>query len=233
VCAPSIMLYPQIRELKRLIESDAIGPVHAMIGQGFGGVPPWTGYTSDPAPFFAKGAGPVADMGVYPLHVITGIFGWARRVSALSVRAQEAFVVMDGPARGSRVPVEVDDTWHITLQLEGDRLATVLANNSAVASRAPQLEVYGLQGTIAVNLLDVSAPIQLCDASGAWSEIAVPHERASGPDHLLGVEHLVERIADGGSPIPSVEHATHVIAIIEAASQSAVTGDHVEPEPMR
>jgi predicted dehydrogenase len=199
-----------------------------MIGQGFGGVPPWKGYTSDPSPFFAEGAGPVADMGVYPLHVITGLFGRAYRVSAMAVQAQESFMVEDGPAAGSRVPIEVEDTWHLMLEMDDSRLATVLANNITVGSRAPQLEIYGLRGTIAVSLLDVSAPIQISGPDGSWTEISVPHHRQSGPDHLLGVEHLVECVEGGQSPVPSIDHALHVLSIIEAARTSASGGQHVE-----
>jgi predicted dehydrogenase len=230
VGAPSILLFPQIRELQRLISANAIGPVYSIIGRGFGGVPPWKGYPSDPSPFFAEGAGPVADMGVYPLHVITGVFGAARRVSAMAARAQDGFVVADGPVRGVRVPIEVEDTWHLMLTLQGSRLASVLANNSAVASRTPQLEVYGLRGTIAVNLLDVAAPIEICDAEGVWSQVQIAHERASGPDHLLGVEHLVDCIITGHAPIASIDHAIHVIRIIEAARESVTAGGHIALE---
>ena len=231
VCAPSILLFPQIREVRRLIEHGTIRPVHSMAGQGFGGVTPWNGYTSDPSPFFAEGAGPVVDMGVYPLHAITGLFGPARRVSAMAVRAQEGFVVSDGPARGIRVPIEVDDTWHLMLELDGNRLASILANNSTVGSRAPQLEIYGLRGTIAVSLLDVSAPILVCDEAGNWSEIETPHERLSGPDHVLGIEHLVDCVEHGRAPIADIEHAIHVIGIIEAARQSSLGGQHVDLAP--
>lgn len=228
VAAPSILLFPQIREAQKLIQEDAIGPVNSMIGQGFGGVPPWKGYMSDPSPFFAEGAGPVADMGVYPLHVITGLFGPAHRVSAMAVKAQESFMVEDGPASGSRVPIEVEDTWHLMLEMDDNRLATVLANNSSVGSRAPQLEIYGLRGTIAVSLLDVSAPIQISDPDGRWTEISIPHQRQSGPDHLLGVEHLVECVEHGQTPVASIDHALHVLSIIEAAKASASGGQHVE-----
>lgn len=227
VCAPSILLYPQIQEASELIERQTIGSVHSAIGQGFGGVPPWSGYASDPSPFFAKGAGPVADMGVYPLHVVTGLFGSVRRVSAMAAQAQREFVVIDGPAQGKRVPIEVPDTWHLVMKFDGDLVVSILANNSAVGSRAPQLELFGLEGTVALNLLDVSAPIELLDSDG-WRSIKVKHERSSGPDHLLGVEHLVECIQNGQDPIPSIEHAIHVLEIIEAADRSARNGEHVD-----
>ena len=48
--------------------------------------------------------------------------------------------------------------------------------------------------------------------------------RASGPDHLLGIEHLVDCIQLGQKPVLSVEHALHVVDIIEQAGCSAETG---------
>jgi predicted dehydrogenase len=231
VCAPSILLFPQIRAARELVESDAIGSIHSIVGQGFGGVPPWRGYPSDPSPFFAEGAGPLADMGVYPLHAITGLFGPAQQVSAMSTRAQDEFLVNEGPARGMRVPIEVDDTWLVMLKLEGGCLATILSNNSAVGSRAPQLELLGLRGTIALSLLDVSAPLLVSNAEGAWEEVNVPHERSGGPDHLLGVEHLIDSIEHDRPPIASIDHALHVLAIIEAANRSATSGQHVALTP--
>lgn len=227
VCAPSILLFPQIRKVAELLDGGAIGAVHSAVGQGFGGVPPWAGYPSDPSPFFARGAGPVADMGVYPLHVITGLFGPVRRVSAMAAQAQRDFVVEDGPARGKHVPIEVADTWHLSLELDGDLLVTVLANNSAVGSRAPQLELFGLEGTLAVNLLDVSAPVELLK-DGTWQQIEVAHERERGPDHLLGVQHLIDCIESGQSPVPSIDHAIHVLEIMEAAKRSVVEGRRVD-----
>ena len=53
VCAPSVLLYPQVRFARELVNSGRIGKVHAVLGRGYGGVPPWSGYPSDPSPFFA------------------------------------------------------------------------------------------------------------------------------------------------------------------------------------
>lgn len=227
VCAPSILLFPQIQKVHELLDDHVIGQVHSAVGQGFGGVPPWHGYPSDPSPFFARGAGPVADMGVYPLHAMTGLFGPARRVSAMAVHAQRDFVVEGGPAHGKVVPIEVADTWHLVIEFDGDLLVTVLANNSAVGSRAPQLELFGLAGTLAVNLLDVSAPVGLL-RDGAWQQVEIAHERVHGPDHLLGIEHLADCIETARAPVPSIDHAIHVLEILEAAERSVVEGRRVD-----
>src|SRR5687767_8949680 len=224
VCAPSVLLFPQVRFARELVDSGRIGTVHAALGRGYGGVPPWSGYPSDPSPFFALGAGPLADMGVYPLHAITGILGPAKRVSAFAAQARDSFTVEDGPFAGKRVPIEVADNWHLILDFGDGRLASVTANNVAQDSRAPQMELFGLEGTVSVNLLDVSAPVETLVRGEGWTSHDVAHERSAGPDHLLGVEHLVECLSSGTRPIPSIDHAIHVVEIMEAASRSAAAG---------
>jgi predicted dehydrogenase len=228
VCAPSVLLFPQVRFAKELVSSGKIGPVHVALGRGYGGVPPWGGYPSDPSPFFARGGGPLADMGVYPLHAITGILGPAKRVSAFASRVQDGFLIGDGPLAGKRVPIEVEDNWHLMLDFGDGRIASVTANNVARDSRAPQMELFGLHGTVAVDLLDVSAPVETLLPGETWQQQMIPHQRTSGPDHLLGVEHLVECIASGAPPIASIDHAIHVIEIMEAAAESARAGRAVD-----
>lgn len=228
VCAPSVLLYPQVRLAAELLARDAIGPVHFARGLGYGGVPPWSGYPSDPTPFFAVGGGPLVDMGVYPLHALTGLLGPAKRVSANAVRAQRGFTIAEGPYAGRSVPIEAPDLWQLTLDFGDERLASVEANNAIRGTRAPQLELHGLDGTIAVNLLDVAAPVEVLRRNGEWERIPVPHQRRQGPDHLLGVEHLVDCVASGRPPILNVDHAIHVLEIIEQADASAATGRRME-----
>jgi len=230
VCAPSVLLFPQVRFAQELVASGRIGTVHAALGRGYGGVPPWRGYPSDPSPFFARGAGPLADMGVYPLHAITGILGPVKRVSAFAARARDSFTVEDGPFAGTRVPIEVADNWHLLLDFGDGRLASVTANNVVQDSRAPQMELFGLEGTVSVNLLDVAAPVETLILGEGWTSHAVAHARSGGPDHLLGVEHLVECLSSGARPIPSIDHAIHVVEIMEAATRSAAAGRAVDLE---
>jgi predicted dehydrogenase len=230
VCAPSVLLVPQVRFAWELVKSGRIGKVHAALGRGYGGVPPWSGYPSDPSPFFARGGGPLADMGVYPLHAITGILGPAKRVSAFAAQARDSFVVEEGPFAGKRIPIEVEDNWHLMLDFGDGRLASVTANNVAQDSRAPQMELFGLEGTVSVNLLDVSAPVETLVPGEGWTSHTVPHERSSGPDHLLGVEHLVECVSSGARPIPSIDHAIHVVEIMQAATRSAAAGGAIDLE---
>jgi predicted dehydrogenase len=224
------MLFPQVRYAKALIEQGEIGPIYSARGYGHMGVPPWHGYLSDPSPFFAQGGGPALDMGVYPLHTITGLLGPAQRVTAMVSKVLDHFVVPDGPVAGKRVPVEADDNWQLVLDFGGGRLVSLAANNVVYASKAPMVEFHGLAGTIALDPIDVSSPVEVIRQGAGWTTIAPPFpvERAqgrrAGPDHHLGIEHLVDCIQHNRQPLLSIDHALHVVEIIEKAAQSAAAG---------
>jgi predicted dehydrogenase len=229
VCAPCDMVWPQIMLAQRLLKEGAIGEVHSARGIGHGGVPPWAGFPSDPSPFFAKGGGPHRDMGVYPLHALTGLLGPVKQVKAMSAKAQAGFTIGDGPFAGKHVPMEEDDTWLILLNHGNGVISSVEANNSVQSSKAPQLELFGLKGTIALNIIDCAAPIDMLqtDKGWEWQVVEAPHERAGGPDHILGVQHLIECLQAGKTPVLSIAHAAHVIEILDAAATSSATGNAV------
>jgi predicted dehydrogenase len=231
VCAPSIMLFPQIVKVRQLLASGELGVVRAARAQALTGHPPWEGYGSDPSFFFENDAGPLVDMGVYPLHVLTGLLGPASGVAAMASQVMQSFVVTEGPFEGRTIPVEAEDTWQLIATL-GGCLASIEANFSTATSAAADCELRGEHAAVAFSLFDVSAPVSLLPAGQSeWTEVPVPHERAGGPDHLLGIRELVECITEGRAPIPSARHAIHVLEVIEAARESARTGRTVTIEP--
>lgn len=230
VCAPCVMLFPQVRYAQALLEAGEIGAVYSARGYGHMGVPPWQGYMSDPSPFFAYGGGPARDMGVYPLHTLTGLLGPVKQVTAMISKVLESFVTEDGPVAGKRIPVEADDHWQMILDFGGGRLVSLAANNVVYGTRCPQVELHGLKGTIALDPIDVGAPVEVLRAGQGWSVVAPPFPitnaqgRSAGPDHHLGIEHLVECIQQNREPTLNIAHALHVVEIIEKAAQSAAQG---------
>jgi predicted dehydrogenase len=222
VAAPCVLLFPQVRRAQEILASGELGSVFTARGHGQGGVPPWAGYLSDPSPYFARAGGPLVDMAVYPLHALTGLLGPVREVLALSAKTRDSFNIAEGPLAGSSVTVEADDNWHLLLRLRDDTLASVEANNCASAAIAPELELRGERGALGITLLDVSEPVRLQLNGEEQRFEVVPHERSAGPDHLLGVRHLVDCVEEGVEPVVSVAHAQHVIEVLEAAAISAV-----------
>jgi predicted dehydrogenase len=217
--APSILVFPQVRLVGELLTSGRIGTPVAASGAVFGGVPPWEGFISDPTPYFAEEIGPLVDLGVYPLHALTGLLGPARRVGAAGRRTRESFEVLDGPARGARIPIASDDLSLLTVELESGVLASVHSSFASAPSGGPELEVLGEGGTVSCSLLAPSAPVRLNDGNG-WTDLDVPAERAEGPDHILGVQHFVRCVRGEERPILTADHAVHVLHVIEAAHRS-------------
>jgi predicted dehydrogenase len=71
--------------------------------------------------------------------------------------------------------------------------------------------------------------VQLRRRSDSWQEILPPFPpnppgRSRGPDHLLGILHLLDCIEGRCEPLLGFEQAAHVLQIIEAAQESAATG---------
>jgi len=231
VAAPSVMLFPQVRLVQHLLAQGRIGSVHAARGVAMGAVPPWPGFGSDPTPYFSPGAGPLVDLGVYPLHALTGLLGPVRRVAAMSARVGAGFTVPDGPAAGTRVDIEVDDAWIALLDLGDARMATLEVNYTSHGTRSAEVELMGTEGTIAFSWFDVSAPVDVLAPDGSWEAIAVARTgREEGPDHLLGVEHLIDCIGSGAAPALSAAHAIHVLEILEQAHRSSREGTVVPIE---
>jgi predicted dehydrogenase len=219
--APSVLVYPQIQIVREQLASRALGPAVACSGAIFGGVPPWEGFASDPTPYFAEGIGPLVDIGVYPLHALTGMLGPVRRVAAAGRRTRESFEVLDGPARGQRVAVEEDDLSVLVLEFASGVLATVHSSFASAPGAEPELEVLCERGAVACSLFDPTAPVRVSDGT-EWKELTVPAERADGPDHILGVRHFIRCIQGRTRPILTAEHAAHVLDVIEAGRRSRI-----------
>jgi predicted dehydrogenase len=221
------MVFPQVRRTVELLGSGLIGTVHSVRAHGTAPPPPWKGYDSDSSPFFSTEVGPLSDMGVYPLHAITGLLGPAVRVAAMNDRTRDHFTVAEGTFAGQRVAVDADDNWQLLIRLAGGALATVQSSYCIRKPAGPELELNGELGTIAVSLLDVAQPLRVFTDDRGWFDENIAHERAAGPDHLLGVEHLIDCVEDGRPPIASLDHALHVIDIRAAAASSAQAGEFI------
>jgi predicted dehydrogenase len=225
VCAPCVAIFPQTRYAQALLAKEEIGPIYSARAYGHMGVPPWSGFISDPSPYFAEGAGPALDMGVYPLHALTTLLGPVTRVTAMISKALESFIIKDGPFEGKVVPVETDDNWHLVLDFGEARLASLSVNSCVRGTLAPPVEIYGLQGTIAFDPIDVASPVQVLRAGAGWEKVAVNQNgRAAGPDHHLGIEHLVDCLQKSQAPLLTIDHALHVVDILEQAVISSQEG---------
>ena len=239
VCAPMDILKREWAQARRLIDEGAIGKVaFARVHSSHGG-PAAMAWPADPTWFYAKGAGPLLDMGVYGLDRITAVLGPARSVAAMSGVTAPVRRARGGPFDGLEIPVTENDNTLILLDFGGATFCVVDATFCAVASLSPEMEVFGLGGTLVVNRPGAGygpgeLPIELfrVDAAPGLPGWITPHslDAEARPDRtqVLARASLVEHLADcleaGTQPLPSAARARHVLEIMLAAQTAAATG---------
>jgi predicted dehydrogenase len=239
VCAPMDILKREWAEARRLIADGAIGKVaFARVHSSHGG-PAAMAWPADPTWFYAKGAGPLLDMGVYGLDRITAVLGPAHNVAAMSGVTAPVRRARGGPFDGLEIPVTENDNTLILLDFGGATFCVVDATFCAMASRSPEMEVFGLAGTLVVNRPDArygpgELPVELfrVDAAPGLAGWITPYsldaEARSDRTQVLARASLVEHLADcleaGTDPLPGAARARHVLEIMLAAQTAAATG---------
>jgi predicted dehydrogenase len=225
VCAPSIPMWPVVKKVSELVRAGVIGqPCFARAhGSSAGPRIAW---------YYMKGAGPVFDIAVYPLSVLTEVLGPATRISAFSGLSIPERELRDG----STVMIDEDDNTHMLLDFGDCVYATCDGTYVVRDYNAPFIEFFGSEGTINVRRdglhmwLEVSHGISDLDLKG-W--LASRRPRMDHVDRFsLGMLDLVDCILTGHEPVLSGERARHTLEIMLGAYQSAREGRIVELRTM-
>lgn len=234
VCAPPNMLYPDRALARRLVGQGAIGKVcFARVRASHGG-PAAGDWPLDPTWFYQEGSGPLFDMGVYGIHEITGILGPARRVVAFSGITEPVRVVRGGPYRGKTIEVTADDNVLMMLDFGEATFAVVDGTFNVNAAKSPKVEIFGREGTL--NLGSATQPggleIYQMDAVPGLRGWVLPDMEevedemawTSRLRRAILVDHLVNCVNHGATPVLNAEHARHELEIMLKAAQSAREG---------
>jgi predicted dehydrogenase len=181
-----------------------------------------------PSPEFlyAKGAGPLFDVGPYYLTTLVQVFGPVIRVSAASSQARATRVIGSGPKAGAEFPVEVPTHVGALIQFAGGGSAQSVFSFDSPLKRAGFVEVTGTKGT--VRFPD---PNQFEGDSFVWDgteeERRVPAE-GSRFTRGTGVVEFARAIRAGRTERVPGELAFHVLEVMSAIIRAAESGTPVE-----
>jgi len=219
-CAPDTVLGAGIQSARRLIASGAIGtPISALTLLQGSGPERWH---PDPEFLFAKGAGPLFDLGPYYLSVLATMFGPATRVAAIGGRARDAREIGSGPRAGTEFNVEVPTYMSALAQYAGGQAASLLFSWDSPLNRNGFVEITGTEATLAVpdpNRFDGDLRVRRA-GDAEWIEIP-SHGAAAGRGS--GVVDMVRAIRHGRPHRASGEIAQHVLELMTAIERSAAT----------
>lgn len=225
VASPGMMLYPHNRAIRKAIVDGEIGqPCWAATGTaGVGDYHMNEEFRTgddiltdvDPTWYFRKpGGGPQYDVTVYCLHVLTGVLGPARRVTAFS-----GMFIPERDYHGKKITCDMDDTTMMLLDFGGSLFAVVYAAVKGAITQGFQPTIFGTSGNV------IGTKVNERETSGERS----PHVTGIHTDlpeaHVFeDLMQLVDVIHDGGTTLATPEHARHVIDIIESGYRSAESG---------
>jgi predicted dehydrogenase len=239
VSAPADMVAREWALARRLVGEGAIGKVAFARVQSSHAGPAGNGWPVDPTWFYQEGAGPLLDLGVYGFHQVTGVLGPARRVMAMAGITVPVRRARGGPFDGLEIAVGTADNNLVLLDFGEATFAVVDGTFNVVASRSPRMELFGLEGTLIVNRPDSGAPpveLYRLDAAPGLAGWITPREYGfpRSDDRFMElqrgvlIEHLADCLRDGTPPVPSAQHARHVLEIMLAAGRSAAEGVAVD-----
>jgi predicted dehydrogenase len=219
-CAPDTMLGAGVQSARRLIASGSIGtPISALTLLQGPGPESWH---PDPEFLFAKGAGPLFDLGPYYLSVLATLFGPTTRVAAISRRARDTRVIGSGPRAGTEFNVEVPTFISAVAEYAGGQAGSLLFSWDSPLHRMGFLEVTGTEATLAVpdpNQFDGDLRVRRA-GDREWTVIG---STGAAAGRGSGVVDMVRAIRRGEPHRASGEMALHVLEMMTAIERSGST----------
>ena len=182
---------------------------------------------STPVGISKPGGGPLYDMTGPGLHAMTGIFGAAKRVTALSGNA-----IPQREFKGEMVELDVPERWHMLLDFGNTQYAFVygtatgmLAQELATRhSSAPKAKIKERQTTTERRLITRAAPVEE-KAAKPICHTSTTITRASAKNTFSRTLLQLVVGAEGTPTLATPEHARHVIDVVESGgARAAETG---------
>lgn len=223
--APAVVNSPQFEFMSKAIQEGKLGTISAAHGQYGHTGPTWSAF------FYEKGGGSMPDLGVYNMATLTGLLGPARTVMAMTSVVTKERVVDDK----GKIKVVAEDNAQILLEHDKGVLSHVMCGfnyfdphgHEAGNQTLHSIQVYGTKGNmrligydwetngVMMDTSETEPPKLLCTDKGGyeWQEGA----------RVVG-ESMVKKV----EPRINVEHALHVLEIIEAARRSSEQGVRIQ-----
>lgn len=212
-CAPVTWLGEAQQTAWKLIRDGRLGtPRVGYATVDWGRIESWH---PNPAPFYA--VGPVFDVGVYPLSLLTAWFGPVR-----SVTASGGVILPNRTTKEGKPFALTTEDWIVAVLEFGSGFRVRLTANFYVGDPAENragLEIHGDAGSLATAWFASTAPVKVGTVGGKYQRVR-PVRIPAGEgewwcDWAAGVVGLWRGLRTN-TPHPTTgEHAAHVVEIME------------------
>ena len=128
-------------------------PADRDAGDGRGSVahPGPESWHPNPGIFYARGGGPLLDLGPYSVTALVSLLGPIVEVTAVGRGIGSERLIGSGPRAGETIVAEVPTTILATLAFESGVVGGLTASFDVVGSETPNLEVHGTAGSLTLG----------------------------------------------------------------------------------
>jgi predicted dehydrogenase len=223
--APAVVNSPQFAFMNKMIQEGKLGRVASGHGQYGHTGPSWSAF------FYEKGGGSMPDLGVYNIASLTGLLGPARSIMAMTSIVNPERTVDDK----GKIKVEAEDNAHILMDHGKGIISHVMCGFNYFD---PHGHEAGNQTLHSIQIFGDKANMRLIGYDWETNGVVVDDSWTEAPKLLStdkgsyvwqeGATVISESLAQGTEPKINVEHALHVLEIIESARLSQETGQRIQ-----
>jgi predicted dehydrogenase len=226
-CAPDTFLGGGLQTCRKLIDDGWIGePIAAT---AFMMCPGHENWHPDPEFYYQVGGGPMFDMGPYYLTALIHLMGPVRRVTGSARITFPERIITSQPKYGTKIKVDVPTHVAGLMDFANGAVATIITSFDVWAAQLPRIEVYGMEGSLAVPDPNGFGGPVLVQRAGAseWSGVPLTHGYTK-QSRGIGVADMAYALHSGRPHRANGELAYHVLDIMHAFHQASQEGRHVE-----
>src|SRR5436190_18310957 len=225
--APAVVNSPQFAFMNKTIQEGKLGRLASAHGQYGHTGPTWSAF------FYEKGGGSMPDLGVYNMATLTGLLGPAKSVMAMTTIVNPERTVDDK----GKIKVEAEDNAHLLLEHDKNIISHVMCGfnyfdthgHEAKGQTLHSIQIFGDHGNMRLIGYDWETTGVVLDNSLTEPPKLYATE-SEGYEWQEGARVTGESIVKGIEPRINVEHALHVLEIIEGARKSSATGMKIKLE---
>jgi predicted dehydrogenase len=213
-CAPCTFLGEAQQAALEAVRSGALGPVRlAYADCNHGRIEAW-----HPAPQAFYALGPLADVGVYPLTLLTSVLGPVRSVRAAAERVRETVPTLDG----GEAPVRAPDLVVALLRLQSGSLIRLTTTYYVGRQSIQQgVEIHGDEASVRLgDWQRFDAPVELVRPDGTREPLVPATEPYPGIEWARGLLDLARALEEGRPHRTSGEHAAHMVDVLAAIDRA-------------
>ena len=221
-CSPFTYMGEAQQTAWKQVKDGRLGTVRVVYAEvNWGRIEAWH---PNPGPFYAVGA--LFDVGVYPLTLLTAMFGPARVVSAYGRVLHPDRVTKEG------VPfhIETPDFIVSAVELENGTLVR-LTTNFYVGHHGKQkgVEFHGDLGSLYLSSWQhFDAAVEFATFGDGYEPVPLVKEPYRGTEWGRAVSDMAEAVEQGRPHRATGEQAAHVVEILCAIAQSVKLGQPVD-----